>query len=367
MSPLLTHRRSRRRSRTGRLVVLVGLLVAVAVLIGGLAHVGPQSGPFDAHINRSFAAQGAVLAQESNATGTSVRRLMATMPQEDRLTLQADLDDAVAQTSDQATGAAALATKGGVQNQFAAVFADRARAVTQVRSAVDGLLGLTPLAVAGSPGAGGSAAGTPTLLSSTQATDRIAAAGRLLAGADRSYQEVRHALAGLAGHAMLPASKWITSADIWQIGPVAAQVDLVAASSTLRTTHELVLSAVGITPPALPSPTGAVTPGVSMISPTTRVTLTVVLTNDGSVDEPHAAVTFTLTPVPATAGAVTTPATATRTSSLAASRSVTLEAVTFHVKPGTSYQLAVAVAIPAGQTAAAGTSVSQVLQIAPST
>ena len=54
-------------------------------------------------------------------------------------------------------------------------------------------------------------------------------------------------------------------------------------------------------------------------------------------------------------------------SSLAAAGSVSLSPVSFTVKPGTSYQLTVAIILPEGQTDATGTSLSEVLQIAPST
>ena len=87
-----------------------------------------------------------------------------------------------------------------------------------------------------------------------------------------------------------------------------------------------------------------------MLSPTKKVVLNVVLTNDGTVDEPHASVTFTLAGLPT--GATTT---AKRAASVLAARSVTLAPVTFSVKPGNSYQLTVAITVPAGQTVAAGT------------
>ena len=127
----------------------------------------------------------------------------------------------------------------------------------------------------------------------------------------------------MAGHARLPASRWITSPSTWQIGAVATQVDLVAASPSLAATPQLGLSVVQVTPPAVPSPTGVATPGVSVLSPTKTVVLNVVLTNNGSVDEPHASVTFTLTPQPT--GAATT---ARRGASVLATRSVSLAPVT---------------------------------------
>ena len=79
-----------------------------------------------------------------------------------------------------------------------------------LRSAYDGLLGLRPLPVAGAPGAEAEVVATPALLSSAQAADQIAAAGTILADADRSYRSLRRALPRLAGHARLPASRWVT-------------------------------------------------------------------------------------------------------------------------------------------------------------
>jgi hypothetical protein len=313
-------------------------------------------------VNRSFGAQGAVLVDLSNATGASLRRLMGALPDQDRLTLQAGLDDVTVQAGDQAAQAAALATNGSVEGQFAAVLTDRAQSVAEVRSAIDGLLGLHPLPVAGAPSAPATGGATPTLLSSTQATDRIAAAGRLLTRADRSYQVLRRSLATMAGHARLPASQWITTPSTWQRGALATQVDLVVASPTLAATYQLGLSVVQVTPPAVPAPSGVATPGVSVLSPTTTVVLNVVLTNNGTVDDPDASVTFTLALLPT--GATTT---ARRAASVRAARSVSLSPVTFAVKPGNSYQLTVAIAAPAGQTVAAGTSFQEALQISPST
>ncbi len=345
-------------------MVLVCALLVAAVLIGGVARIGPRSGPFRASVNRSFGAQGAVLIDLSNATGASLRRLMGVMPDQGRQTLQVELDDVTAQAGDQAARAAALASNGGVQGRFATVLADRAQSADEVRSAIYGLLGMRPLPGAGAPAAPATGAAAATLLSSTQAADRIAAAGRLLAQADRSYQVVRRSLATMAGHARLPTSRWITTPSTWQIGALATQVDLVAASTTLAAVHQLGLSVVQITPPAVPSPTGVATPGVSVLSPTQTVALSVVLTNNGTVDEPHASVTFTLTRLPT---GTTTTTTARRAASVLAARSVSLAPVTFAVQPGNSYQLTVAIAVPAGQTVAAGTTFEEGLQISPST
>ncbi len=365
MPPLSTSRRARRRSRRQLLIIGACALVVVALLVGGVTQIGRQSSPFDASVNRSFAAQGSIVVQQSNATAATLRGLMTSMQNRDRRALQAQLDIVTAQADQQAAAAENLATPvtpGGVQGAFATVFADRARAVRGIRAAYDGLLGLHPLPVSGAPGADAVVVATPTSLSSAQAADQIAAAGTLLTNADRRYRSLRRALPRLAGHARLPASRWVNSATVWQPGPIASQVQLVYSSPTLQMTHRLVLSVVKVTPPALPSPTGVATPGLSVLSPTTQILVQVVLTNLGSVDEPHASVQFQLTPQP-TGTAVTIG----RTSGLAAAGSVSLSPVPFTVKPGTSYQLTVAVVLPAGQTDPTGTSLTEVLQIAPST
>jgi hypothetical protein len=364
MPPLIPRRRSRRRSLSGRLVLLICALIVTALLVGGITQVSRQSGPYDVSMNRSFAALGAVVADESTTTGSAVRHLMVTMRTQNRPGLQADLDRLV-QQSDNQTRAASIGTPvpaDGLAMEFAAVFSERASAVRALRSSIDELLGMQPLPIAGSPAGERTEASAPTLLSSTAATNRIAAAGALLVRADASYQAVRHSLAREVGHARLPSSKWVPRAQLWQVGSVATAVDLVTTSPTLVATHRLVLRTVRLSPQVLPPPTGVTTANVSVLSPTTTVVVSVVLSDLGSVDEPHASVQFSMTPL-LTGVAVTK----TRDTAVGIGQSVTMSAVTFEVKPGHSYQLTVSIVLPPAQTDSTETSVTDDLQIAPTT
>jgi hypothetical protein len=373
MPPLSPHRRARKRSRRRLIVFLACTVVLAVLLVGGVTQIGRQSNPFYVSVNRSFATQGATVVHESNATGATLRTLMRNMADQDRQTLQAELDLVAAQANQEATAAENLAspvTPGGVQVQFARVFAQRDQAVLNFRSALDGLLGLRPLPVAGAPGVTTLILATPALLSSTQAAARITAAGSVLSRSDGSYRSLRLTLRHLDGHARLPASRWVTSATAWQAGPVATAVELVNASTSLAATPRLVLSVVKVTPPALPSPSGVATPGVSVLSPPKSVLVQVVLTNLGSVNEPHASVQLQLTPQPGgtdTAAGTGAGVTITRTAGIAAGGSVSLSAASFKVKPGTNYQLTVDIVLPAGQDDVNGASLSEVLQVAPST
>jgi hypothetical protein len=364
MSPLIPRRR-RRRSRSGRLVLALCALVLVALLVGGLMRVTNQSGPYRSSMDHSLATSGSVLADASNASAVEVGHLLTTMQNDSRTVLQAGLDAAVVQTTQQADEAAQLApSSSGLGGQFSAVFSDRARALRQIRTAIDGLIGMAPLPVAGAPGALGesttaslSASSIP-LLSATAVTDQIAAAGQLLIHSDQQYRQVRQALRRDGGRAMLAPSVWVTDPGQWQIGSVASQVDLVSSSSTLEPSHYLVLRSVRLVPGALPTPAG--TPaGTSALPPTTSVQVIVVVTNLGSVNESHVAVLFTLA-LQAAGGRITTQS---RSAPLSSGDSVTLDPVLFGVKPGSTYLLSVAITSPSGQ----ASNLNQLLQIAPST
>ena len=339
-------------------------MVVLAVLVGGLTQVSRQSRGYDVNSDRALAAQGTVAADQSNATSATVRKVLNDLPTQTRQGLQATLDGAVQQTSVESARAQLAAGStplGTVATQFAAVFADRARAMTQLRAAVYGYLGMQPIAPANAPSSDTAAtAGTPALLSATQATNRIAAAGALLTRSDTLYRSVRRSLAVAAGHGALPPSAWVTNPQVWQLGSVAAQVDLLANSSTLAATHYVVLRTVRLVPPALPTPPGAPS-NVSVISPTSQIGVTVVLANQGSSKEPRVSVRFSLTDQ--TSGATTSQV---RTTALALAASVTLPRVTLRVKPSTSYLLTVQVIPPAGQTLTAGTATQVPLQVAPS-
>jgi hypothetical protein len=315
-------------------------------------------------MNRSLAAQGAVVAEQSNATAAAFRSLVAGMPSQTRQALQAGLDSAVQQTADEsarATLAAGSAPAGSAAGQLAAVFAERTQAASEYRAAIDGFLGIQQLPSAGTAGNEASTPSDATLLTATAATDRIAAAGTLLARADARYAAVRRQLAAAAGHAHLPRSVWVTRPANWQPGSVAAQVDLLATSSTLVASHYLVLRTVRLDPPALPAPPGQPL-GTSTLSPTTLVGVSAVLANQGSVSEPRGTVRFTMTNQ--TTGST---ATQVRSAPVAVGETVTLPEVVFPVTPGTFYVLRVSVVLPPAQTLTNGTVFEQTLQIAPGT
>jgi hypothetical protein len=337
--------------------------LVLALLIGGFMQISRQSHAYDQSVNRSLAAQGRIVASESSATAARFRHLLATMQSLDRRTLQAELDAAVEQAGDQysqAQRAAGSADSGSLAGQLVSVFSDRVHAVRDVRAAIDGLLGMHPLPVAGAS-VQDSQTASPTLLTSTQTTDQFAAAGFALARSDAVWRAVRAGARHSRGGYRLPSSAWITDPQTWQLGAVAEQVDLLAASPSLAAVHGLTLQTVRLTPPALPA-AATTAPGVSVLTPTTSISVTVVVSNLGSVDEPNSTVQFAL--APQTGGSAVT---STRHAAVPSGGSVTLDTVTFNVKPGSTYQLTVAIQLPAGEAANGTITATQTLQIAPGT
>jgi hypothetical protein len=364
MSPLLSRRRARRRSVSGRIGLAMAALVVLALLIGGLFEVGHESGGYDADTDRSLAAQVQVAADESTGTGAVFRQMLVGMAHQTREGLEAQLDDLVQQTSAETAlvqRAATPAAAGTVSAQLAEIFAERQQAVDHVRSALDGLLSMHPLPVAGSPTADAAIA-TPTLLTSQQAIDRMMAAGALLERADADYRAARRTLARAPGHPRLGGSVWVSHPQQWDLVTVASEIDLVNSSITLLATHYLVIRSMQIAPPALPTPTSVA--GTSTLSPTSTVMVTLVLSDQGSADEPDATVQLSLSELGGTGASVVTRRLRV---SVDSGRSVTLPTITYAVKPGKSYQLNAAIVLPPGQTVTAGTSTSQVLDIAPGT
>ena len=350
MPPL--ERRRRRRPITAVLVVAVAIVVILGLLIGGALRVGRASGPYWTDVNRAYAAQGDGLVRQSNQAGAQLQKLMAHMPGLDRATLQQQLDGLVTATGQVAATASALAPPtptGGLGTQFAGALADRATAVAELRTAVDGLLGMAPLPVVGAATATTTPSATTTgpkaLLAASQATTDIVGAGALLRSADQGYSAVRHQFRSAPGRPVLPRSTWVTNPGTCTSGSVQALVNQLASSTSLAAVHRVVLLTNGIrlTPPAVPPATPPPPAGTGTVVPTHHLSVTAVVANRGNVDEPGVTVTI----------AVQGGAAHSRTVALGAGQSQAVVLPTLQVVPGHSYVLTVSVTPPAGQAARA--------------
>jgi hypothetical protein len=97
------------------------------------------------------------------------------------------------------------------------------------------------------------------------------------------------------------------------------------------------------------------------------VEVDVVVSNLGTVVEPHVAVQFTMALVPAPGRTAPNPTVITARTSLPPGASTTVAPATFGVEPGRDYQLTVAIVNLHDQSNLVGTQLGEQLQIAPST
>lgn len=339
MSPLDRRRRRRRRRPTMPTVIAgVVAVIALLVLIGGALDVGRASGTYRRDVNRSYVAQGAILARQSNSSGAQLRALMGAMATSGRTSLRRRLDTLALASSQVAASAAALSPPSPTVNGFAASLAARARAVNEVRSAVEGLLG--------------------SALSVSRATTQIVGAGTLLVQADRTYADARRQFHTAPGSALLPKSVWVSDPRTWESGPVQTLAQQLTTSPTLAPVSRVVLlpDNVRITPSAVPR----VTPGgPSILPPTRTLQVTAVVADEGNI---------AVADVVASARVTTSQGAADSSSALVSLVSGASETVVFpklDVVPGDTCTLTVSVAPPATQADRSETSVSFNLHIAP--
>ncbi len=356
--PSLERRRRRlRRLRRLRRPVALGLAAAVVLilLIGGALHAGRASQPYWRDLDRSYAIQVSTVVDQSNDQGATLNRLMDTITQIGRQSLQVQLDALVAQAAASADDAAAMSSpspSGGVGPAVAAALSARASAVAALRQAVDGLLGLTPLPVPGSATASPAAVPGP-LWAPGRASSALARVGSSLVAADRSYAAVRRRLLAAPGHARLPGSVWVVVPAAWSGPSMAGLVAaMTAAGSSLLPVRQLCVLVVGVTPAPVPPPaSGSLQPppgpppgggcpgppaaqGPATVPPTSQLGISVVVANVGSVTQGGVRVGATLRPTGRGA-----PVSSSRTVSLQPRTSVAVTLPSLRVSSAASYVL----------------------------
>lgn len=330
-------RASRRRRRPpGRGLgqsVLIGIAATVTVVLvaGSLLAIHTQSQGYRDATTRGYAALADRVGQASTATGAQLSALMAeapdltnqVYPETARGILEQGLDSAVLATRDQAAQAATIASPppvGDLASRFTRVMQLRASTTVRLRSTIDRLLGMQPLPVAGAP-APPPAAGPATLISPGQAATEMAAEGRAFEASDVGFRSLRAEAAALHAPFHIRPSVWVPPpVATAPLGPVAlgSTPAALAASAALVPFHKLVVTAVGLSPPAVPSggvgsaatscvdPQSTVPgPDPTVVPPTSTLAALVAVTNCGTV--PEAGVTVTVTVVPADPTGTTPP------------------------------------------------------------
>ena len=217
-----------------------------------------------------------------------VRTLVNDLPAQTRQGLQAGLDGAVQQTAGR-VGAGrrwppTSTPLGSVATEFAAVFAERAQSMSELRAAVDGFLGMQPVPVAGSPAGDIRRHRRRPRLCCRRPRPRTASPppGALLARSDALYRSVRRVARRRAGSRQAAAvGLGDRPAAVAARARVAAQVDLMATSPTLARRTTWSCAPCGWTP----GPADAAGRAAERVGPQPdpQFGVTVVLANQGSV------------------------------------------------------------------------------------
>lgn len=335
-------RRSRWRRRltpTLARVLVPALVLALllVIVVGALGDIGKQSAPYRRTVDRGFAALAGSVALQSNATGASLQSVLTGGPSMDRLTLFSTLDRVAAQTTRQADDLASdsspppSALAGGCRQALD----DRASAAASLRQAFEGVLG-------------GSAGTTSTSLSSalSAADSGVAAAAQ----GDLAWRSCQQSLRRGPGTPRLVASHWLTDPTAWSGEWQASLVSSIAASPTLAADAALGILTVSTDPAVLPSG------GAPVVTSTSSLTVHVVVTNTGNVDQPGVRVTASLS-----GGRLGGPGSLSAFVALGAGRTMSIVLGPFAVVPGSAYTLTISATPPTGAGAATA---SLALQIA---
>ncbi|MEI8051363.1 MAG: hypothetical protein WCI12_08005 [Actinomycetes bacterium] len=356
---------ARRTRRAGRgspgaivaaVIVLLGL---VALILNGVISAASSSSQYVELVNRSFATQANVIVTDQKPSGAEMTTLLRSGSTLSRLSLQQRLDR-LSQVTLKDLEAARLAASPSPSDDLGKRFVDvierRSRAVEEIRSAIDGLLGMAPLPVPGTP-KGPEATPTP-LLTSSEATTRLTEAGTLLLQADRAVGPLRAAMRRAPGHARIIRSVFIADHALLSAGSMASFEASLEDSPSLNVTHRLSLLTVLIEPSALPTSTTAST----NLPPTRTMKVIAVVRNVGSVDEAGVRVTASLAPVSGgRAGSVSA------IGDVGTGGAASFSLGPLRTTPGSTVTLTVSVAPPPGQVDQSGLSQSLTIVIAPAT
>lgn len=386
-------------------MVVVLVAIVLALVIASFAEISAQSAGYRASTNSGYGALASRVVDASNRTGSELAQLMrgaptltnGPVPRTARAQLQQGLDAAVAATAGEVAQSGQLVPpfpSDDVSVDFTQVMTERAQATVDLRSAIDGLLGLAPAPIAAGSAApasqpasekpSGRQASAP--LQSVPATSAaLAVAGRRFQDADGLYRLLKARIRRHRLRIPLPASIWVprplATAPLGEAALAQAATTL-SESEPLQAQHRLVITAVGLTPPAVgtgsPSAVGvgcqgtiSTVPGPTptVLPPTSSVEAAVTVTNCGTVPETGVTLTETLA-VADPPGTELPPksargGTARVTVSVASGGSRAFSMGPMAVAGGHLYSLTLSIAVPAGQTLPQGTSQQFLLKISP--
>ncbi len=255
---------------------VVALAFVAVVLTAGIVEAAHRSAPYRQTVNQSFAAAASVLLVSSNQTGTGLQDALSGASTLGRVLLESRLQGLAQQASEDAHAAESLTPPppdAGAADRVIDTLRLRDRAVTSIRSTIEGLLGLTPTNPVGTAGAAPVAAPRVAV---PGAERLLKYAGEQLVLADHIYRGLPVLFLARTG-ASLPRSQW-TSPKTGELMPetLLEAAGSLAAAPQLAASIRLRIVAVATKPQLLPI--GAGYP----IQPTREFSVAISVENAGS-------------------------------------------------------------------------------------
>jgi hypothetical protein len=303
-------------ARVATPLIVVGVLVVL--IVGAIGQIGPASGPDRRTVDRSFAVLAAPIAVQSNASGSALNAIIRNGASLARTTFFSDLDSITTQAAQADDSFAALSPpqpSADAAGLCGTAMTDRRRAASEVQVALEGLLG----------GRRGLAGGDEA-----RAVQMLATARTVLQSGDASWAACRRVLRRAPGSAELPVSTWMSDPGIWNDTALGRLASALVSSGTLAPVHRLAFFTFSTDPASVPGASG-----VSVLPPTTRLRVTVVLADQGNVDE--VGVKLVVTAVPQ--GTTRAPVRVRMSTDIDAGRSQALTPPPLSVRAATSYVL----------------------------
>jgi len=331
------------RPRRRKVLSLVALAVAALIVVALVEGAKPsQSRPYRQAVILSYADLLGQLIHRSNQIGAEVHDIVGKGSTMSRTKLYLAVEGAYVDSEQLYRDLGSLrgiSPSLTVQKTADEVFADRVNCLYELRSAIRDAL----------------PEGANDRSNIEAAQHSAAEAFDYLDSSDRAMIRLQSMMHALSDKANLPSSEWELPGTVWNSSYASSFVQSLAGSPTLAPVHEVVLASVSITPPA-ESHNGT----ASVLPPTKRLDVSVLVDNEGNLYEKGVVVKASLVPQSGKA----TASTSTRSISLAMGQRREVLLPPLRAVEGATYQLVVSVTPVPGQTSPAGTSTTYTIQIA---
>ncbi len=339
---------TRHRGLRWRFVTIPVALCLMAWIITTIAiDAGRSQSPYRRTTNQIYAQLAWLIVQRSNQSSGDLHNIRNNATAMSRTALEDQLSRLATTSSLIASQARSIPAPAGnplLRPQLLAAVRDRSDATRLLKRGIDKILRAGAV--------------------STSSTSLLDKAGRYLARGDAAYARFRKDMQRSPGGRLLPRSAWITNPAAWKAAGLATFAQSIASASNLFGVHDVVLTTASITPSAETS-----AGGISVLPPTHKLLVRLVIYNNGNLTERKVPIQATLesqgsasgTPSPATAKSETSR----KVVALRPTQYLAIDLPALAITPGKTYLLTLQVGPTPSQPLTSSNQETFTIQVAP--